>query len=137
MTKFAVNDRVGTVADGKLRYYEHGDGPYYGSITDILSDGRVMVRWDNKWMNDRSKPVNPQDLVAESEMQERYSELERAFRKLEVDVRDKMTEASKLILDAKKIAKTAGFSLRDLSEATSILEEAIDTAGWQTSSWHC
>lgn len=137
MKKFAIHDRVSCInIGGKLVYSVYGDKPSYGIITDILSDGRVMVQWDDR-MARKSTPIDPQNLISELEMQKKYSELELAFHKVERDVRDKMTEASQLILDAQKIAKMAGFDLQELSDATSLLENAMDEAGWQTSSWHC
>lgn len=135
MEIFVSGDRVGTY-DGKLKYSEYGDEPYYGTVTDILSNGRVMVKWDSKYM-DSSKSVDPNRLMFESDLQAKYSELERAFRKVESEVAVKMKEASQMILDAQKIAKAAGFDLQELHDATSHLENAMDSAGWQTSSWHC
>lgn len=135
---FGLGDRVGLI-DGKIRY-THGAVPSYGVITDLLTDGRVIVKWDNKWMNDSSawsKPINSKNLMAESELKAKYSELEMAFCKVEDEVAEKLKEAGQIILDAQKIAKDGGFNITDLYEATSSLENAMESAGWNTSSWHC
>lgn len=139
MSKFSKGDRIGFV-DGKLRYDEYGDsGPYYGTVTDELSDGRVMVKWDDKWMNNahNANPRNPEKLVPEKDLQEKYSALETEFKRVEAEVQAKMEEASRLITDAQKFAKDAGFDLQEMRDATSTLESAMGSAGWNTSSWHC
>lgn len=136
MTMFLVGDRVGYTYT-KPRYNEYDDKPQYGIITDILSDGRAMVKWDEEWQNTHAKPISVQRLVTESTLKAQYSELEQVFHKVEAEVQDKMKEAGQLILDAQNIAMAAGFNLKELSEATSALEHAMEEAGWQTSSWHC
>lgn len=133
---FVIGDRIGLI-DGKIRYIQHGDTPNYGVITDLLADGRIMVKWDSEWMNNNSKPINPKNLMAESEFKVKYSELEMAFCRVEDEVAEKLKEAGQIILDAQKIAKDAGFNITDLYEATSSLENAMESAGWNTSSWHC
>lgn len=132
---FAVGDRVGQEHGGK--YSPEGEGPSYGVITDVLSDGSVMVKWDSKWLNDSRRAINPKKLTPEAELVAKYSALEAAFHKVEQDVRTKLKEASQFILDAGKIAKEAGFSLSEMYDATSTLESAMGKAGWNTSSWHC
>ncbi len=135
METFIRGDRVGSYS-GKLKYSEYDEEPYYGTVTDILADGRIMVKWDDKYL-DSSKSVSPNKLMFESDLRSKYSELEQAFHKVESEVAEKMKEASQIILDAQKIAKAAGLDLQELHGATSFLENAMDSAGWQTSSWHC
>src|SRR6478736_2182285 len=117
MENFIAGDRVGAI-EGKLKYSEYGDEPYYGTVTDILADGRIMVKWDDEYKNKYSKSRSPQSLMFESELSRKYSELEQDFRRVEKEVAEKIKEVSQMILDAQKIAKAAGFDLQELREAT-------------------
>jgi len=137
MAKLVKGDRISLV-EGKLRYTEYGDDPNYGVITDELSDGRVVVKWDNKWMNDNyTKPIDPNKLLPEDEVKVKFAALEKEFRRVEDEVRAKMKEAGDIVLAAQKFAKEAGFELQEMSDATYSLEGAMEKAGWNTSSWHC
>lgn len=138
--KFEVGDRIGMPDDydgKKLRYNPDEDSVYYGTILDLPSNGRVMVKWDDSWMNDDAESIELKDLFHEAELKEKMSVLEAAFEQVEKDVKDKMKEAAVALLDAQKIAKKGGFDLIDLYNATSTLEKAMDKCGWNSSSFHC
>lgn len=132
---FSVGDRVAQVV-GKLKYSQY-DGPSYGKVTDVLSDGRVVIKWDDKWKNDRSHPLNPISLFPEADIRFKFSILETEFKRVEDEVRIKMKEAGAIILDAAKFARDAGFEITNLDNAVGSLENAMGEAGWNTSSWHC
>lgn len=75
MSKFAVGDRVGYAAD-KFSFGEYAEAPSFGVITDVLSNGSVMVTWDHKHANNNPKPIEPTKLVLENNLPEKYSTLE-------------------------------------------------------------
>lgn len=147
---FKVGDRIGRVFTEekdwygsptsrveKIVYNEDVD-PDYGLITDILSNGKVMVKWDNEYLNkEEQKAVDPEHLDLEENVQKLYSKLEVEFNMVEKQVKEKLREASKLILDAQKLAKKTGHKVAEMYDAVSPLENAMDAAGWRTSSWNC
>ena len=135
MAKYVVGDRVGEV-NGQLKYREYGE-PRYGVVTDVLSNGNVMVEWENKYGAPKRKESSPGNLLPEAEIKAKYSELEQAFLKVQAEVEEKLKAASTFILEAEKIASAAGLNLQDMRDATDHLEDAMNEAGWQTSSWHC
>lgn len=137
MSKFTVGARVGYV-EGKMRYSEYDeDNAYYGVITDILNDGRLMVKWDDEYMNRNSAPMKPNVFELEGDLKAKYSALEEAFNKVQGELKQKMKEAGDIITSASKLADEAGFELTEMYEVTRVLERAMEGAGWQTSSWHC
>lgn len=135
---FVKGDRIALV-QGKLRYGAYGDGaPTYGVITDELADGRVMIKWDSEWKNkNNNTPVDRRQLAHEAEISEKYSALEEEFKNIEAEVKVKLKEAGDLIVSAKVFAAAAGFDLQELRGATRTLENSMEKAGWNTSSWHC
>lgn len=137
--KFVIGDRIGQVEsldeNGKLRYHPD-DEACFGTITDVLANGQVMVKWDDSWMSS-NYPVDTSELHGEDALKEKLSALEVAFKKVQDEVKNKMKDAAKAILDAQKVARAAGFDLNELEDAIAPLEGAMDKCGWQTSSWYC
>jgi hypothetical protein len=90
-------------------------------------------------------------------MTKEKSQIEKDFDEVKDAVNAKLKEAATAIRDAQKIAKTKGLSLmrdggesHDYRATASIgdtedleclefdqIENAMDHAGWQTSSWYC
>lgn len=139
--KFKKGDRVGYLDSGELRYDEYEDNaPIYGVITEALSDNRVLVKWDNDTcygIRCIDNPFSQKVLQPEKELKAKYSELEKAFKAVEKQVRGKIKSAAKSITAAQKMAKKAGLNLIELTSALGPLETAMDKAGWHTSSWEC
>lgn len=135
---FKVGDRVGISNGLNMAEFDPESSPDYGEVTDVLSDGRVMIKWDSDWRNKSYKdPVDSSTLLPEKELQEIDAKLEKEFKVLEKEVVVKMKEAGKLIKEANKLAQKAGRSLHEMYEAVGPLESAMDAAGWRTSSWGC
>lgn len=162
MKKFEVGQRVAAATDeageftAKLRYDgEYSDGPEFGEVVEVLTKGQVKVLWDNQYMNDTSnvynkttgklvkstvvpRVMNAKILMLEDEAKQKYSDLEKEYEKVAIQVRAKLKEAGVLIKEANKLAKKAGVkSLNDMYDATDPLEKAMDACGWRTSSWSC
>lgn len=114
----------------------YNDGkPSYGVVTDVLSNGQVMVKWDSQYKN--ASLENPSKLCGEVDAQVKWSALEEAFNNVEEKVAAELKKASEFVLSAGQIAKEAGMDLLEMYEATRALERAMEKAGWNTSSWHC
>jgi hypothetical protein len=161
---FTVGQRVGCALDAgcnftaKVRYdgnYGEDPGPAFGKVTEVLRNGKVVVLWDDDYLNDhdvrfdektgqeksstaKGITMDTKLLLPEAEMKAKFSELEKEYEKVAVQIRSKLTEAGKLIKEANKMAKKAGVdSLAAMYDATSPLESAMDACGWRTSSWGC
>jgi hypothetical protein len=145
--KFKAGDRVGIATSdyddydegtkpGKLRYDPHSS-PDYGVVSDLLTNGQVMVKWDDEWKNKNNHPVDVSSLALESVLKEKLSSLEEEFLEIEKEIKIKMKEASVKIKEASKLAKKTGHSLEEMYDAVSPLVNAMDAAGWRSSSWGC
>jgi len=160
--KFKEGDRVGAGVDEeggftkKLRYDgEFCDGPVFGKVTDVISATKVKVLWDDNYLNDHSdsfskktgkllksipvpREMDVKFLLPEEECKKKFSELEKEYEDIAVQVRAKLKEAGSLIKEANKLAKKAGAdSLADMYDAIDPLESAMDACGWRSSSWSC
>jgi len=160
--KFEEGQRVGAATDesgdftAKLRYDgEYSDGPVFGKVVDVISATKVKVLWDDDYLNEHSQVFNKTTgklvksvsvaremdtklLLPEAEIKAKYSELEKEYEVVAVQIRAKLKEAGVLIKEANKMAKKAGAdSLADMYDATDPLESAMDACGWRTSSWNC
>jgi hypothetical protein len=135
---YVIEDNYGDSKIVKgLRYSEYCEDPDYGTVTDILSSGEVMINWDSSWKNSNNKPVAQDELMLESDIEKEFSKLENQFKLVQKQIKIKMKEAGKLITEANKLAKKTGNNLQKMYDAVQPLENAMDKAGWNTSSWGC
>jgi hypothetical protein len=149
-TEFKVGDRVGL--NVSMKYRDHYDDnpqkttlvvsededPCYGKITS-LNEGKAEVEWDeeNNTLDYLEDKIDVKDLLPEKDMKEKYSQLEKDFKQLEKDIKAKLKEAAKLIKEAQKLADKQGQTVADMYDAYSPLYDAMDAAGWRTSSFGC
>lgn len=63
--------------------------------------------------------------------------LEKEFALVEQECGDKLRLAAELISEAAKLAEAKGQYLQDMCESVGTLENAMERAGWCTSSLHC
>lgn len=144
--KLKVGDRVGIATSdydddfeskvGKLRYDPDSD-PDYGVVSDLLANGQVMVKWDDAWRNSNNHPVDVATLALESVLKEKLSKLEEEYLEIEKEIRVKMKAAALNIKEANKLAKKTGHSLEEMYDVVDPLINAMDAAGWRTSSFGC
>ncbi len=131
-----------------IRYFEkfniNEDVRDYGStITDPQSDAlsgkeKVYVKWDSSWYRPNPQEVLTENLMLEDEGNKKYALLEEEFTKYEIQINQKMQEAAALICEANVLAEQAGAgSLQELWESTRPLKSAMDSSGWNTSSFNC
>ena len=111
-----------------------------GKIVGPLSNGTVIVEWEGGGLGRYTIKTLMNEILGATESQRILNEkdrLEKEFAAVESAVAVKLKEAAKLIREAGSIASKAGKDIQDMYEATSDLERAMDSAGWNTSSWHC
>jgi hypothetical protein len=142
MKKFKVGDRVGFMADnidkkGKLYYNDNESAPF-GVVSKVGEGGSITVKWDKEfvYMDKYNKTVAAKHLMLESECKEEYSRLEAEFQVLENEIKNKMEQAGKLLVEAHDLASEAGKDLAFM-DALSPFTNAIDTVGWRSSSLTC
>ena len=141
---FKVGDHVGMGVGmddededvGKLRYTDETE-LLFGTITDVLSNGKVLVKWEDAYGNDYHKdPLDTKTIMFADALKAKYSELEKQYKELEKELSAKMKEAAKLIKEAGKLARKQGYELADM-DAGYELYGAMDACGWRTSSFGC
>jgi hypothetical protein len=148
--EFKVGDRVGHTVyfeedrygDGEqvigIRYNPDQDEPDYGVVTDVLSNGKLMITWDSDWKNaNGNKPLPANEFLLEEEVEKKFAKLEQEFNQVEKEIKSKLKEAAALIKAAGKLAEKTGNSLADMYDAVGPLRNAMDASGWHSSSWNC
>jgi hypothetical protein len=131
--KFNIGDRVGLAVDA-VSWRE--SAPDFGVVSDITKNGLVMVQWDSRWKTS-NLPMDPDLLLPEAEVETKVSELNDEFDKVSKKIAVEMNKAAKAIDAASELAATLGISLSDMYEAYRPLYQAMDGAGWNTSSFSC
>lgn len=122
-----------------VKYYhnKYDDTTYVGTILDKpATEGYVWVAWDedDNHSEGEETEIGIDILTLESER----SKIEDDFKLFAAQIKDKMKEAAKLVLEGNKLAKQAhASSLADLYDAVAPLVNAMDQSGWRSSSWGC
>lgn len=117
----------------KFRSEDTYDETMEGVVLDKpASKGKVFVSWDDV---EEPEEVDIKILTLLSQK----NDLEKEFKEVEKTIKEKMKEAAALVKEANKMAKAAG--VRHLADmqygACSPLVDAMDNAGWRSSSWGC
>jgi len=152
---FTIGDRVGFNAIFKdqdtyndcdagfydLAFDEYYD-PCYGEVIEIIEPSdNLIIKWDeNDDYIDEYKPEdgwNAKDFLPEKELKKKYSHLEKEFRTMEKAVKAKVKKAAVIIREANKMTKEHGKTLSELWDVRRPLYDAMDNAGWHTSSFDC
>lgn len=104
-------------------------------IGNKVSDGDQVIAVE--WNDGSLCKVNVNDIQV-------CLSLEEEFRQAQNTVNEKLQEAAKLIKEASSLAGMYGKDLRswdsdgeDYLFDQGLLEDAMEDAGWNTSSWHC
>ena len=156
--KLEVGQRVGTFFDknscfsAKPRYDStYGEDPVFGKITEVLTGGKVRVQFDREYLNEAVHDTKTGKLISrqpalveaklflpEEEVKAKFSILEKEYDLVAKQVRDKLKIAAQAIREAQKLAKKElGTNLSEMYVAYDPLYNAMDAAGWRTSSFGC
>jgi len=117
--------------------YDPDNGLYLGEITDISAKGKITVKWDGRYRD--TEVLEAKDLITEAEGKARYSELEAEFHEIERQVAEKVGQVAQGIREANELARKTGRPLAQMSYNIiyRTLYDAMDDAGWRTSSFGC
>ncbi len=149
MTQFKIGDRVAkatakfyedeysSAQDVPLYYNPDGDGLRVGEVTDISAKGKITVKWDGSY--GRTETLEAKDLMTEEAGKARYSELEAEFSVIEKQVAEKVKEIAVAIREADALSRKVGKPLAQMGYEIIYrnLYDAMDDAGWNTSSFGC
>lgn len=161
--KFEIGQRVGTFFDEdeeftcKPQYRgEYDNDLAFGKVAEILTEGNVRVQFDDEYLNEKEevfdsktgaalksstfKPalVRASVLLPEAEVKKKFSELEKEYQAVSKQVEEKLKVAAKAIREAHKLVKKElRTDLSDMYDVHDILYDAMDAAGWRTSSFGC
>jgi len=140
--------KPGTAVLASVSDYEWGDREIINfvhngyddyTLTGVVVDkpaatGCVMVLWDENDFDYGEEVVEIKLLTLASDR----SSIESEFKNFQVEIKEKLKEAAKLINEAGELAdKAHAKSLESMHEATSPLVNAMDNNGWRSSSWGC
>lgn len=105
----------------------------------ITGEEKVYVKWDRTpWRGTNPEEVLTESLLLEADGDTKYSELEAEWNKAEAAVTLKLKEAASLISEAAALAEEVGCDdLTQMYEAVRPLYSAMDSAGWNSSSFSC
>lgn len=129
--KFKIGDRVG------LDFKRYSPDVYlsYGVVTDVTTLGKVQVKWDASWKSESL--ISQESLLPENELQKKLDKLSAEFEIVEKSVTEKVEEAAKFLTEAAQICDKNDLVLRDMYKSVKSLLDAMDNAGWNTSSFNC
>jgi len=105
----------------------------------ISGEEKVYVKWDR----DRYNHPNPEEKLTKELMPEvdgvvKLADLQAEWNEAEAKIKEKLIEAAALIREASVIGTSVGSgSLLDMYHAIDPLYSAMDSAGWNTSSFGC
>jgi hypothetical protein len=124
--------------DAKMIKYRHDEYDDYAMV-GVVSDkdapaGKVFVKWEESEADldpDEDHEVDIKLLTLFSDR----AEIEKEYKVLMKELAGKMKEASSIIKEAGKLARKHGYSLADTVGYD--LYDAMDSAGWRTSSFGC
>lgn len=115
-------------------------GKILAGLDNTHGNNIIVVEWDDGHIN---KPqinglLSEADGLAENKrLLEEQERLEREFEQVQSECASKLQAAARLVREAATLARSKGQDLQEMSEATYDLENAMEAAGWRTSSWHC
>jgi hypothetical protein len=126
-------------ATGDIVEYVHDDDADYYTLVGVIrskpaSDGHVWVKWIEGDFDEEEQEVEISILTLASDI----GEIEKEYAEVSKLIKANMKEAAKLISESHKLAKKAHVkSLESMYDAVSPLINAMDNAGWRSSSWGC
>lgn len=148
-SKFNVGDRVGLNLITKhplndydsskvVKYFANADtSPYYGTIKEVKGK-KAVVEWDSDYMGvDIDDSVDFKDLMTEADMKKHVKTLGQEFKIASKAIKIQMQDAAKIVKNANAIAEKHGTQLAEMYDAFSPLYDAMDEAGWNSSSFGC
>lgn len=137
MKTFSVGDRVVWVKYSNLKTWDEYEDTTRGTVKTVDTEGRLSVKWDDKWHNEKPVKLSPDALISEEEANQIRSKLEAEYEVWAGPIREKMQQAGQLLAEAGELAAKQKKDLAEMHEIISPLLEAMDDLGWSTSSLSC
>ena len=156
---FSVGDRVAISMDHEGEFsptlvYNADHDLEYGEVMAVLPANKLLIKWDTEYYNQpkyeksnnlwgtvttyepkvmSSKGIFPADVA-----KKQFSVLEKEYKVVEKQIKNKLKDAAKLIKEANKLAENVNAgSLASMYDAIDPLYAAMDSSGWNTSSFSC
>lgn len=105
-------------------------------VKDPLNQGlKAYVKFDS-WST-HPMEVYLSALILEEEGLAKSSKLEEEFKKVQVEVDEKMQEAAEKIKEARELAQSTGLEVSSIISDYHTFIDEVSSAGWNTSSWSC
>jgi hypothetical protein len=126
----------------RFRPDEYDDYTLVGVVrSKEAAPGKVYVKWIEGELADDAEGEDSEgeevDIKVLGLLSER-TEMEKEFKAVQKQVKEKMKAAAALIKEAGKMADKAGLpSLANMYDVSSPLVDAMDNNGWRSSSWGC
>ena len=137
MSKFEVGNRVGRSEElDEDEWNPNEDLSYRGEVIEV-NGNKVFVNWDDDWQKKNPEEIYESELMLESEMDEKLSELEKEYNAWVGPIAEKVKEAAKLLNEASNLADANGKELANMHDAVSPMLGAMRNAGWRTSALWC
>lgn len=125
------------------------DPDAYGDLVGVIRSkearpGHVWVKWiEGEYLDslDRDEDSDEDSMEIDLKiltLESDRDEIEKEFKGLQKQIKEKMKEAAKLVNEAGELAQKAhARSLESLWDASHPLIDAMDNNGWRSSSWGC
>ena len=153
--KFKVGDRVAISMNHEGDFsdtfvFDPNQELQYGEVISVLPKNELLILWESDYLNHsiyssktgtctyEPKIVSNKGILLAYVADAQFSVLEKEYRKIEKEIKNKIKSAAKLIIEANNMAHTSNVGpLADMYDAISPLYSAMDQSGWNTSSFGC
>lgn len=120
----------------------------YGKVIAVLPNNKLLIKWDTNYHNqvkyeNGSETYEPivmtsTGIFLADEAKKKFSVLEKEYKAIEDQIKDKLKGAADLLKSANKLAISANIeNLANMYDAIQPLYDAMDKCGWNTSSFNC
>jgi hypothetical protein len=111
-----------------------------GKVVGFGASEIVLVEWPGGTISKasmRNLLTEQEADIKEAKLLAKEAELNREFNEASKQIKDKLTTASNLIIEASKLAAKNHTDLQSMYDECRPLMQALDNAGWSTSSMSC
>ena len=106
-----------------------------GKVVSV-SKNKALVKWKSSYKYPNPQEILESELMFYSDANKKWTELEKEFAIVEQQLKVKVAMATALLDEASQIAKANGYVLSQLDVGYTVID-AINSAGWRTSSLNC
>jgi len=132
--KFKVGDKV--VYKNHVHYGAYSDGFESMTVVDLTLRGDVIIFQTDWYQGTRKITIDQNELILESEANEKLAQLEKDWNELEPVITGKIKQATNVFHEAVALAAEKGFKVADFDVMYEV-RGMTRSGGWSSSAFSC